>query len=188
MHQAFELAAGSGVIGQRHIGLTPAAAVAASTDVAWVAAAVADDRRWGRMLAVGAGAALAAPVLHYTLFPWRVRRGLPVLVEAEGLRGQPLVAYVVLLYIWGVSGAIASAAIPSGQRRWILLGLAGAVAFRQLAAAHVAWIREESDRNPRWWNRAGTRLSRDVCFRFMLSPGLLTSSQPTSFSRASAPS
>ena len=63
-----------------------------------------DDGRWDRALAVGAGTAMAAPVLHYTLFPWRLRFGVPVLEEAEGLKGLPLAGYVALLYAWASRG------------------------------------------------------------------------------------
>ena len=86
-HQAFELLAGSGIIGQRHVGLVPAAALAIAADAGCVAATADRDREWDRLLALAAATALAAPPLHYTLFPWRLRWGLPVLTEAEGLRG-----------------------------------------------------------------------------------------------------
>ena len=112
------------------------------------------DRRWDRALALGAGTAMAAPALHYTLFPWRVRFGLPVLEEAEGLEGLPLAGYVALLYVWGVSGVLATRQLPKSSRRWTLAGIGLAVAFRQLAARHLVWIQAEARRNPRWWNRA----------------------------------
>ena len=156
-HQLVELGGGSGVIGQRHVGLVPAACLSLATDVVWLAAALEDRGRWEGALAVGAGAALAAPVLHYTLFPWRLRFGVPVLVEAEGLLGGPLLGYVVLLYGWCGSGLLATTGVPWGRRRWVLLGVGLAVAFRQLAADHARWIARESARRPRWWNRAWRR-------------------------------
>ena len=152
-HQVLELCAGSGVIGQHRVGLPAAASLSMLVDVGWAAMAL-GDRRWDRALAMGAGTAIAAPALHYTLFPWRIRFGLPVLEEAEGLDGPPLVAYVALLYLWGLSGVLASRRLPRCSRRWTLAGIALAVAFRQLAFRHLVWIRAEARRNPRWWNRA----------------------------------
>jgi hypothetical protein len=153
-HQLVELTAGSGLIGQRHLGLGPAAALALLADGACVALAHDPRRRWDRFLAVAAGTAVAAPGLHYTLFPWRLRWGLPVLVEPEALRGPAATGYVVLLYTWAAAGAVALGAVPRERRRWALAGVAGAVGFRQLAADHLAWISQEADRRPRWWNRA----------------------------------
>jgi len=88
----FELAVGSGVIGQARVGLVPAAGLSAALDIAWVAAALAPRRDWDRALSAGAGVAVAAPALHYILFPWRIRHGAPVLAEAEGLRPRLLLA------------------------------------------------------------------------------------------------
>ena len=152
-HQLFELCAGSGVIGQRRVGLPGAATLSIVVDAGWLAMALA-DRRWDRALAVGAGTAMAAPVLHYTLFPWRLRFGLPVLEEAEGLEGWPLAGYVALLYAWGISGVVAAGQLPRGARRWTLAGVGLTVGFRQLAFAQLVWIRAEAAHNPRWWNRA----------------------------------
>jgi hypothetical protein len=153
-HQLFELAGGSGVIGQHRLGLGPAAALSFLTDAAWVAMAVDDHRRWHRPLGVGAGTAVAAPVLHYTLFPWRLRFGVPVLEEAEGMRGVALAGYVALLYAWGASGVIAVRQLPRSSRPWALVGVGLAVAFRQVASRHLVWVREEARTNPQWWNRA----------------------------------
>jgi hypothetical protein len=152
-HQLVELSAGSGIIGQRHVGLGPAVALSLLADGACVVLAH-QRRRWDRTLAIAAGTALAAPALHYTLFPWRWRGGVPVLVEAEGLRGPAVTGYVALLYAWAAAGAVAVAAVPRGRRRWSLAGVAAAVAFRQVAADHLVWIGHEARRRPRWWNRA----------------------------------
>ena len=100
---------------------------------------------------------MAAPALHYTLFPWRLRFGLPVLEEAEGLKGLPLTGYVALLYLWGISGVAGTRQLPANSRRWTLAGIAVAVAFRQLASRHLDWIQAEARRNPQWWNRAWLR-------------------------------
>ena len=145
--------AGSGIIGQHRVGLPAAATLSILADAGWAAMGL-GDRRWQRALAVGAGTAMAAPALHYTLFPWQLRFGLPVLEEAEGLEGWPLAVYVALLYAWGISGVAATRQLPRHNRRWTLAGVGLAVAFRQLALAHLIWIRAEVARNPQWWNRA----------------------------------
>ncbi len=123
-------------MGMRRPGLPAAATLSTLADAGWVAIALA-DRRWDPTLALGPGTAMAAPALHYTLFPWRVRFGLPVLEEAEGLEGLPLAGYVALLYVWGLSGVVATRQLPRSSRRWTLAGMGLAVAFRQLAARHL---------------------------------------------------
>ena len=152
-HQLLELCLGSGVIGQHRVGLPAAAALSVLADTGWAAMAL-DDRGWERTLALGAGTAIAAPALHYTLFPWRLRFGVPVLDEAEGQHGLALACYVALLYVWGISGLAAIRQLPRSSRRWTFAGMALAVGFRQLASSHLTWIRKEAVRNPRWWNRA----------------------------------
>ena len=152
-HQLFELCAGSGLIGQHRVGLPVAGMLSIMVDAGWVAMGL-GDRRWDRVLALGAGTAMAAPALHYTLFPWRLQFGFPVLEEAEGLRGLPLTGYVALLYAWGISGVAATRQLPVSSRRWTLAGIGLAVAFRQLASHHLEWIQAEARRNPQWWNRA----------------------------------
>ena len=155
-HQLMELCVGSGVIGQHRVGLSAATLLSIGVDAGWVAMAL-DHRRWDRALAIGAGTAIAAPALHYTLFPWRVRFGVPVLEEAEGQRGLALRCYVALLYVWGASGMAATRQLPRSSRRWTMVGMALAVGFRQLASSHLTWIQQEAERNPRWWNRAWAR-------------------------------
>ena len=152
-HQLLDLSAGSGIIGQHRVSLPAAATLSILADAGWAAMAL-GDRGWERALAVGAGTAMAAPALHYTLFPWQLRFGLPILEEAEGLEGWPLAVYVALLYAWGISGVAAARQLPRRSRRWTLAGVGLAVAFRQLALAHLIWIRAEAARNPQWWNRA----------------------------------
>ena len=152
-HQLLELSTGSGIIGQHRVGLPAAATVSILTDAGWAAMAL-GDRGWERALAVGAGAPTPPLARHCTLFPWRLRFGLPILEEAEGLEGWPLAVYVALLYAWGISGVAAARQLPRRSRRWTLAGVGLAVAFRQLALAHLIWIRAEAARNPQWWNRA----------------------------------
>lgn len=156
-HQALELGFGSGVIGQRHVGLAPAVALAVLADAGEVALAL-DRRRWDRTLAMAAGTAVAASALHFTLFPWRLRFGVPVLEEAEGLQGGRLAGYVVVLYAWGAAGAAAGLAIPSGRRRWMLpLRKQPTSAPRRRAAAPASATGADRKTSvPRWLAAAST--------------------------------
>ena len=89
------------------------------------------------------------------MWPVVVRRGLPLLVEAEGLRPESLPAYNALLYGW--AGAAVAAVLletPSGDRRWAVAGLLAAVPLRASARHHFHWIREQAETRPAWWNRA----------------------------------
>ncbi len=114
-HQLLELCLGSGVIGQHRVGLPAATTLSLVVDAGWVAMAL-DQRGWDRALALDAGTAIAARVLHYTLFPWRIGFGVPVLEEAEGQRGRALMAHQVLLYVWGLSGMARSGERSAPQR------------------------------------------------------------------------
>lgn len=142
------------MIGQRFVGLRAAAALSLSIDAACAAAALDGSDRWHRLVAATAGASIAAPLLHATLFPVRLRWVVPVLIEPEGLQGREAVAYVALLYGWAGAGVVAACQVPRQRRRWVLVGASAALAFRQLAADHLRWIRAETHRNPQWWNRA----------------------------------
>ena len=53
-------------------------------DTGWIYAATREEPP-ERLLAFGAGVAIMTPLLHFTLFPWRVRKAVPVLTQAEGL-------------------------------------------------------------------------------------------------------
>ena len=153
LHQAVELALGTGVIGQSAVGLGPAVAASLALDGGWVATAA--RGRADRILAYLAGIAVGVPVLHFTLWPWDRRAGLPVLREAEGLPPSAMPGYNAVLYGWALAGAAGWwRDTPAGSRRWGLAGLASVAAFRPVAQRHFAWMAREAARNPRWWNRA----------------------------------
>ena len=157
VHQAVELALGTGVIGQAQLGLPAAIAASLVSDGAWVAAA-ARRRPPDAALAFGAGVAIGVPITHFTLWPWRLRRGVPLLVEAEGLPSEAMPAYNAVLYLWAAAGlyaALHDTARP--QRRWVPVGFLAVMGFRSTAQQHFRWIAAEARRNPRWWNRAWQR-------------------------------
>ncbi len=154
-HHGFELTSGVGLVLQPELGLVPAGALWGAQIPLWITLAAKGGRRWDRLLAVWSGAALAGVAVHFVLWPWRRNKlGLPVLSEAEGLSPALLPAYSTLLHLWGVAcvGSIALEVRP-GHRRWSLVGLAALPLLRKSAAHHFAWLTQEAQRNPAWWNR-----------------------------------
>ena len=154
-HHAFELGVGVGLVFQPWLGL-PGAAVLWGTQLpAWFAAAARGSERWNGPLAAAAGLSLGGAAIHYTLWPWKLRGGLPYLIEAEGVPPDRLPAYNAVLWAWM---AVAAAALiretPRGLRRWAVVGFAAAVPLRASARHHFVWIREQARTNPAWWNRA----------------------------------
>ena len=153
VHQAVELALGTGVIGQSSAGLGPAIGASLALDGSWIAMA----RRGGPEPALSflSGVAVGVPVVHFTLWPWHFRRGLPLLTEAEGLPRSVMPVYNAILYAWAGAGALALAReTPRGHRRWFLAGLLAVAAIRPAAQRHFTWMAEEARRHPQWWNRA----------------------------------
>lgn len=155
VHETFELAAGTGIIAQAQLGLPGAIAASALMLTTWARQATRRRPNDDATLAAAAGVSVAVPVIHFTIWPWRVTRGLPVLTEAEGLPRRLLPAYNAVLYAWGISGVLALIRdTRRGRRRYGLAGIAAAAAFRPVAVHHFRWLEAEAQRNPRWWNRA----------------------------------
>lgn len=154
-HHLFELAAGTGLVFQPYLGLRGAAALWSVGLPGWFAAAARGSPRWDRPLAFLAGLSIGGAAVHFTLWPVEVRSGVPVLVEAEGLRPEHLPAYNAVLYAWALSAAAALALeTPPRARRWAVVGALAAVPLRWSARHHFDWIKEEARTNPAWWNRA----------------------------------
>ena len=123
-------------------------------DGGWVWAAT-RRRPPRRLLAYLAGIAIGVPVVHFTLWPWSVRRGLPLLDEAEGLPDEAMPLYNAILYLWAGAGVLAALRETAPRDRWFTLaGLVSIAAFRRTAQEHFRWIEREGRRNPQWWNRA----------------------------------
>src|SRR5919204_437851 len=84
--------------------------------------------------AFAAGMSAGAVALHYVMWPWERRAGLPWLTEAEGLRAGHLPAYNAILWTWGGAAVVALARETPG--RWLPVAVAGyaaALAFRPSA-------------------------------------------------------
>jgi hypothetical protein len=154
-HHGYELLSGVGLVFQPYLGMPGAAALWSGTLPAWAWVAARGSHRWDRPLAYAAGMAVGGAAMHYLLWPWEIRRGLPTLIEAEGLRPEQLPAYNVILWGWAASalGALVRET-PRGARRWALAGVLTALPLRRSAIHHFRWIREEAIANPAWWNRA----------------------------------
>ena len=154
-HHVFELAAGTGLVFQPYIGLARAAGLWSVGLPGWFAAAARGSKRWDRPLAFLAGLSIGGATVHFTLWPFRLKRGLPVLVEAEGLKPEQLPAYNAVLYVWAASAAAALAVeTPREARRWALAGMLAAVPLRWSARHHFVWIKDQARSHPAWWNRA----------------------------------
>jgi hypothetical protein len=153
-HHAFELGAGVGLVFQPELGLPGALALWGVTLPVGFLTAARSDSALEPLLAWSRGSALGGVAVHYMLWPWERRRGLPWLTEAEGLSDGQLPAYNTLLYLWGAA-AVGALLVetPKRSRTWALLGLAGTVVFRQTARYHFKWANEQARTNPKWWNR-----------------------------------
>ncbi len=154
-HHGFELGCGAGLALQPELGLPAATAV-------WVAVAAGDvavassTHRWSpRIRALAAGLGFAGAAVHYVVWPWRLRRGIPRLVQAEGLRPSQLPVSDVILLGWAAAAAGSLFAdVERGSRRWVVPGLAVIPALVPFAHHHVRWLGEQARDTPRWWNRA----------------------------------
>jgi hypothetical protein len=154
-HHGFELGAGTGLVFQPYLGMSGASTLWSVSLPAWFAAAARGSSRWDRALAFLAGLSMGGAAVHFTLWPWERRAGLPLLTEAEGLKPGQLPAYNLVLYAWAFTAAAALAfETPWKARRWAVPGVLAAVPLRFSARNHFSWIKEQARSNPAWWNRA----------------------------------
>lgn len=152
LHQAVELAFGTGVIGQSAVGLAPAVAASVVLDGGWVY--LAGRRRAGPALAFLAGLGIGVPAVHFRLWPWRLRP-VPVLTEAEGLPRQLMPVYNAILYGWAVAAGLALVRETPRRERFLAVpGVISVFAAGRAVRRHFDWMAVEAGRNPQWWNRA----------------------------------
>lgn len=154
-HHGYELGAGVGIVLQPELGLPGALALWGVSLPTWMAVASGGGERWDRLVAALSGASLAGVATHYLLWPTEVRRGIPYLTDAEGLRPGQLRGYNAVLHGWALAAAASVLAdVPRARRRWALAGLAVIPVLRAGASYHFRWAHEQAEKNPAWWNRA----------------------------------
>jgi len=149
------LAGGVGLVLRPPLCLVWAGAFWATTLRGWAALSARGSGRWDGLLAFLAGMSAGAGLVHYTIWPVRVRRGFPVLVAGEGLRPRDLPAYNTILYVWTAAAAAALVAETSrAARGWAAPGFLVPFLLRANIRHHFDWIRDQAAANPAWWNRA----------------------------------
>ena len=153
-HHGFELNAGVGLVFQPYLGLGGSVAYWATNLSFLFWAAARGGERFDKPLAFGNGAALGGMAVHFTIWPWKMRAGLPLLTEAEGLSTDQLPTYNAILWAWALASALAFLReTPKGARRWFVLGVLNALPLRASAKHHFRWATEQARTNPAWWNR-----------------------------------
>lgn len=153
-HLGYELLAGVSVPMASRVGIKAAVTGYASGTVAlYHAAGHVPASRGQRRFAVLNGLFAAAVISHFTAWPRTTRAGLPWLTECEGLSGELIGPYNVLLHgsaVAAVGGAV------ENRRGWPW--------FVATVAVVAPWVRRETPwefqrllaqaaRSPRWWNR-----------------------------------
>jgi hypothetical protein len=156
LHHAFELGSGVGLVFQPQLGLAGSFALWGSLFPAWFAVAARGRHPvWDRPLALAAGMSLAGVGVHYAMWPWELRRGVPFLTQAEGLRPRKLPAYNAILYAWAAAAMLALLLeTPRGSMRWAVPGVIATIPLSRSARRHFVWIRDQAVTSPAWWNRA----------------------------------
>lgn len=154
-HHGFELRAGVGLVFEPWLGRPGAVALWSVLLPTHVLGALggSPDSLTARLVTLGNGMSLSGAAVHYVLWPWELRSGIPVLTEAEGLTEEQLPAYNRILQGWTAAAALALALeTPRGSRRWGVLGILLGEALRRSAIHHFSWAREQARREPHRWS------------------------------------
>ncbi len=153
-HHTFEVRAGVGLVFEPFIGRRGAIALWAIGLPAWaIAAWLGEGKAVERWLALNNGAGLGGGIVHYVVWPWELRGGIPQLVEAEGMGPEQLPAYNRVLQLWVLAGALALALeTPRHARRWAFAGLLLGEPLRRSAIHHFRWAHQQAERDPERWS------------------------------------
>jgi len=153
-HHGFEVRAGVGLVFEPFLGRAGSRAFWALTLPAWIAGACAGTGRGvEKQLALNNGMGLSGALVHFVVWPWELRSGIPRLTEAEGLSQEQLPAYNAILRFWIAAGALALALeTPAHARRWALAGLLMGEPLRRSAIHHFKWAREQARKDPERWS------------------------------------
>jgi hypothetical protein len=152
-HHAFEVRAGVGLVFEPFLGRRGAVALWALLLPGYVAGAA--TGRTPKLTALSNGSSLAGSLVHYVLWPWELRGGLPTLTEAEGMTGAELPAYNRILQGWVIASTLALLTeTPRDARGWAIAGLVSGEPLRRSAVHHFAWAAEQARRDPDRWSPA----------------------------------
>jgi hypothetical protein len=153
-HHAYEVNAGVGLVFQPFMGLPGSIAFWSTNLPALMWTAARGDERFDKPLAFAAGTGLGGALVHYSLWPWKLRGGVPLLTEAEGLSPAQLPTYNVILLAWIAAGVLVLLTeTPREARRWFAAGVLNGIPLRLSAKHHFAWAAAQARTNPSWWNR-----------------------------------
>ena len=154
-HHSFETRSRVGLVFEPFLGRRGATVLWAVAIPAWLLMAARGSSRWDKSLAFNAGSALAGSLVHFVLWPWSLKRGIPMLDEAEGLTEGELPAYNAILLSWTAASALALALeTPRSARAATLAGLASGELLRRSAEHHFEWARRQAELNPEDWSPA----------------------------------
>ena len=159
-HHGFELQSGVGLVFEPWLGRRGALALWGVVLPTYAVGALAagPDSMTARLVTLGNGMSLSGGLVHYAQWPWELRRGIPVLTEAEGMTDDRLPAYNRILQVWTAAAALALLReTPRGTRRWGLLGVLLGEPLRRSAIHHFKWAREQARREPDRWSPVLTR-------------------------------
>ena len=152
-HHTFEVRAGVGLVFEPFIGRRGAIALWAIGLPAWaIAAWLGEGKAVERWLALNNGAGLGGGIVHYVVWPWELRGGIPQLVEAEGeaqaaARLQPGSAAVGTCRCAG-----ARAGDPAPRAALGVSGLLLGEPLRRSAIHHFRWAHQQAERDPERWS------------------------------------
>jgi hypothetical protein len=154
-HHGFETRSGVGLVFEPFLGRRAATVMWSAAIPAWLLVAARGSSRWANWLAFNAGTSLAGSLVHFVVWPWSLKRGIPMLDAAEGLTDDELPAYNAILLSWMAASALALALeTPRSARAAALAGLASGELLRRSARHHFEWARVQAERNPEAWSAA----------------------------------
>lgn len=143
-HHGIEAAAGIGVPGEPYIGRRRATFLWAAVFVGNAYVLTRKSRELGLVTAFANGAYQALALQHYVDWPWRLRRGVPIIQEAEELPERWLPAYnAALLLAAGCSSVACLREQGPGARVTHLLGLATLPLQLASARRHQRWLQAQ---------------------------------------------
>ncbi|RXW33557.1 hypothetical protein [Propioniciclava flava] len=143
-HHGIEAAAGIGVPGEPYIGRRRATFLWTAVFAGNAYALTRKSRELGLLTAFANGAYQALALQHYIDWPWRLRKGVPIIQEAEELPERWLPAYnTALLVATGLSSVACLREQGPGARRAHLLGLVTLPWQLASARRHQQWLQAQ---------------------------------------------